>query len=241
VFEGFSGNTVEELARACTPALRNLIDEEDFLAKHPLFAGLEDEKEPEHDGLIDEQMLNELPDRYNTAVKQAVQLFRFLENKDGISFAPVFAALLGSVDEAAKGLMVRRLQPDLPKARQSQDAWFDVYLANVDRRTANRYTKMANNLKKTLVFSNGLFPLGLLRQCLEYSLNDKTKLTGVFDSLRAKFKVKGGRDLLSQVKKINDFRNNYVAHQEQELTDAKLAEEHLKVWIKGLHIINKAN
>jgi len=36
-------------------------------------------------------------------------------------------------------------------------------------------------LKKTSVFNNGLSPLGLLRQCLDYAMNDNTKLTGAFD------------------------------------------------------------
>jgi len=85
-----------------------------------------------------------------------------------------------------------------------------------------------------------LFPLDLLRQCLDYALNDNTKLPGVFDSLKAKFKVQGGRDLLSQVTKMNDFRNNYVAHQEKELKDSQLAEEQLKAWTEGLHRLSTA-
>lgn len=243
VFESFSGNTVEELARTCAPALSNLLDEEDYLARHPLFALLtpEEEKAPELGDLVDKSVFEALPERYRMAVDHAAQIFRFTEKKEKMGFSPAFNALFGSMDEAAKGLMLRRLQPELPAQRSDQDAWFDVYLSDVNRRTADKYKRMARNLKKTLVFNSGLSPIGLLRQCLDYALNDNTRLSGVFDSLKAKFKVKGGRDLLSLVKSINDFRNNYVAHQEQELTDAKLAEEQLKVWIKGLHIISKAN
>jgi type III restriction enzyme len=55
-----------------------------------------------------------LPPRYRKAVEQATMLFRFFENKEGMNYSPVFTALLGSLDEAARGLIVRRLQPAMP-------------------------------------------------------------------------------------------------------------------------------
>ena len=87
---------------------------------------------------------------------------------------------------------------------------------------------MAQNLKRTLVFKNGLSPLGLLRSCLDYALNDNTKLVGVFDAVATGFKVSGARALLAQVEPVNDFRNIYVAHHEKDLTDKQLAEDSLK-------------
>ena len=41
-------------------------------------------------------------------------LFRFFENKEGINYAPAFNALLGSLDESARGLLVRGLEPVMP-------------------------------------------------------------------------------------------------------------------------------
>src|SRR5207249_1671065 len=132
------------------------------------------------------------------------------------SFSPVFTALLGSIDEAAKGLLVRRLESELPARPTEQQKWFEPYFGPVDPR---RYQEMARNLKKTLVHRSGISPLGLLRNCIDYALNDTTKLTGVFAVLKDKFQVKGGRDLLATVTELNDFRNTYVAHQEKELSD----------------------
>ena len=71
---------------------------------------------------------------------------------------------------------------------------------------------------------NGISPLGLLRGCLDDALNDTTKIGVVFDAIHVRFKVQGGRDLLAVVTDINTFRNTYVAHQEKELTEPKLAE-----------------
>jgi type III restriction enzyme len=96
------------------------------------------------------------------------------------------------------------------------------------------YQRMAQNLKRTLVFSNGIMPMGLLRDCMEYALNDTTKLDGIFQAVKTKFKVAGGRELLSTVTKIYDFRNTRVAHQEKDIADSKEAERNLIGWIGGL-------
>ncbi|WP_278751036.1 hypothetical protein [Fischerella thermalis] len=49
-----------------------------------------------------------------------------------MNYAPVFTALLGSIDEVAKGFLVRRLQPELPVTVEEQKAWFAPYLGGVD-------------------------------------------------------------------------------------------------------------
>lgn len=168
-------------------------------------------------------------------------LFRFLENKEGINFAPVFTGILGSVDEAAKGLITRKLQDDLPADVPSQKAWFDVYLPHdIPKGQKGHYERMAQNLKRTLVFNNGISPLGLLRSCLDYALNDNTKIGGVFEAVKTGFRFQGARNVLASVQRVNDFRNTRVAHQEEELTDAKLAETELKTWIEALHLFAQA-
>ncbi len=75
--------------------------------------------------------------------------------------------------------------------------------------------------------------------CLDYALNDNTKIVGVFEAIREQFKVKGARDLLIVVTNMNDFRNTHVAHQEKELKDVNLAREQLGKWIAGLCYIHQ--
>ena len=75
---------------------------------------------------------------------------------------------------------------------------------------------------------------------MEYALNDNTKVDGVFQVVKEKFKVAGGRDLLATVKRIYDFRNTRVAHQEKEISDPKEAQQHLVGWIKGLKTLAEA-
>jgi type III restriction enzyme len=237
VFERVRTNTIRDLAEACRPALQDLINAEKLKEERPLFALLSeaDEKKPEIEGLVSAETLATLPERYRRAAEQAATLFRLCENKAGFNFAPVFSALLGSVDESAKNLVVRRLSGDVPAEAAKQKAWFDVYLpGNLDGGKRRHYESLAQNLKKTLVYSAGVSVLGLARSCLDYALNDSLKLGGVFDAVKTRFKVAGGRELLATVTRVNDFRNSRVAHQEQELTDAKLARRELVVWIEAL-------
>jgi type III restriction enzyme len=163
VFERMSGDTIAELARACAPALQNLLQAEEF-QDLPLFVNLgqSDEEVATVDSLIDPAILNALPSRYRRAADQAVMLYRFFENKEGMNYAPVFTALLGSIDEVAKGFLVRRLQSEMPVTVENQKAWFTPYLGGVDRKSEDYYRKLAQNLKRTLVFNNGLSLIGLL-------------------------------------------------------------------------------
>lgn len=234
-----TGNSFEELVRTCRPALENVLQSEQLEERFPLFAGvLEPEEErPELKDIVDEDALKALPSRYQKAVEQAAMLFRFLENKQGINFSSVFTPLLGSLDEAAKGLILRKLQNDLPPTVPEQKAWFNQFLEDIEQPLRGRLDGMANNLKRTLVFNNGLSPVGLLRSCLEYAVKERTKLGGVFAAVKSHFAFVNAAALLDQVADINDFRNTYVAHQGKELTDSQLAKTHLGKWIGGLRSI----
>jgi type III restriction enzyme len=240
VFERMAGNTVSELARACAPALLNLLQAEEF-QDLPLFVNLgqADNEATAIDSLIAPDILDALPSRYRRAADQAVMLYRFFENKEGMNYAPVFTPLLGSIDEVAKGFMVRRLQPELPIAIDEQKAWFTPYTGNLSRKSEEHYRKLAQNLKRTLVFNNGLSLIGLLRSCLDYALNDTTEIGGVFEALHKRLRFQDDRKLLEAVTRINNFRNTYIAHQDEALTDRNLAEQELKIWIEALHMIGK--
>ena len=237
VFQRFHGSSFVELARMCAPALHDLLNEEKFREELPLFAGLGmlEAKASEAQGLVDEKVLAALPDRLRKAADESISLFRFFEKKQGVNYAPVFTALLGVIDEAAKGLMQQKLIPLMPANMQEQKDWFEPYFGGADRRMVKHYEEMSRNLRKTLVYKNGVSPLGLLRSCLDYALNDNTKLTGVFDGVKSEFRFSGGRDLFDRVKSINDFRNTRVAHQEMPLTNPAEAKAALLVWVEGMN------
>jgi type III restriction enzyme len=76
---------------------------------------------------------------------------------------------------------------------------------------------------------------------MDYALNDNTKIGGVSEAVKGKFKVAGGRDMLAMVTRINDLRNTFVAHQEKEITDTKDAQQHLVERIAGLKALTEAS
>jgi type III restriction enzyme len=237
VFQRFQGNTVVELARMCAPSLHDLLNEEKFREELPLFAGLGmlEGKAAEAQGIVDQKLLSALPERLRKAADESISLFGFFEKKQGVNFAPVFTALLGVIDESAKGLVLQKLTPRMPANMQDQKNWFEPYFGGVEHAKRRHYEEVARNLRKTLVYKNGVSPLGLLRNCLDYALNDNTRLGGVFEAIKLELRFSGGRDLLDRVKAINEFRNTRVAHQETPLTNSAEAKVALAAWVDGLN------
>jgi type III restriction enzyme len=224
------------------PSLRDLLNQEQYREDLPLFAGMEllESRAAETQPLVAQSVLEALPDRFRKAAEEAVSLYRFFEKKQSVNYAPAFTAVLGAVDEAARALILQKLTPKMPANMQAQKDWFEPYLGKVDPRMHRHYEELARNLRKTIVYKDGVSPLGLLRNCLDYSLNDKSRLTGVFDAAREAFRFQGARDVLDKVKFINEFRNTRVAHQEQPINDANDARSALIKWIEGLRGLGSA-
>lgn len=242
VFERLSGNSIEELARMCTPALAELIEAEDFQQAYPLFASVmpTDERAPRLSSVVDEADLAAMPPRYRAAAEQAVELFQFLRGKKAVRFSPVFTPLLGSIDEACRGVLKRHLLDDVPTDPAERDRWFRPELGGLKAGTVKALEDLAHNLKKTLVEDAGLSPVGTLRHTLDYACNTDYAFGGVYGAVKLRFANEPGRQLFEAVQKVNSFRNTYVAHQLKDLTDPDLSEENLKHWVRTLASLSTA-
>ena len=246
VFERFHGVGFAELARMCSPALQDLLNQESYREEMPLFAAMgigtleSTVSDTKAAAVVDPKLIEGLPDRMRKAVEEAVSIFVFFERKPGVNYAPIFTAMLGVMDETAKGLVLKKLLPAMPASQPEQQEWFDPYLHNIDSRMHRHFQEVARNLKKTLVYQSGVSPIGLLRNCLDFALNDTSKLTGVFAEVRTAFRFTGGRQLLDDVTQANDFRNTRVAHQEKPVTDPKEAKAALAQWVSALRQLWKA-
>jgi|LQYC01.1.fsa_nt_gi type III restriction enzyme len=236
-FEQMSDNRLKTLIRMCRPALEDLLHE----SISPQLSLPFGPPEPKAHLTIGEffslDSFKELPSRYQKAIQQAVTLYQFLKNKEDVSFAPVFTPLLGPLDEAAKGLMLRVLKEDVPANRTKQYEFFHPDFSELPPGEANFHKRQATNLERTLVDQNGLMPLGLLRWCLDYVRNTQRKTGGVFEVIRLRFGNIAQQDLLEVVDTIYNFRNEYVAHQNRELSDPLLTKKALQDWAGGLYKI----
>lgn len=110
--ERLTGNKFGDLARACVPALQNLLSEATTQPELPLFGPRPDN---DAENFYGKEVFDSLPVRARKAAADALELYRFFEKKaEAPNFAPVFGALLGSFDEACKAMIVARLQFSMP-------------------------------------------------------------------------------------------------------------------------------
>ena len=185
------------------------------------------------DEFISDADLAMLPPAHQKMVRQAVSLFRFMENKPGQSFAPVFTPLLGPLDEAAKALLLQRLGPDIPSARHAQRAYFEPDLSGSTAEDAEECQRRGRDLKRALIDHNGMSPIGLLRWCVQFARKSIPAPSAALRCVRLRF---AGMDVETGklLNRINGFRNDYIAHQGKELTDVALVRSSLREWSTGV-------
>ena len=235
IMQGASSNKFAELIRACIPALKNLLSETTAQPELPLFG---DANKDEAVKFFPDGVLDKLGSRGKKAALDAYDLFRFLEKKDGSpSMAPVFNTLLGPYDEAAKAIILKLLQPQVPVNRQEQDNFFSPRMNGIDRLKIKHYEDMARKLKRALIHGSVHSAIGLLRSCYDYALTDDSNLDGVFIAIKKAFIMPGAKNILERIGAVNEFRNTYIAHHEKELTDRELAGQQLRMWVETLTLL----
>ncbi len=234
-FEAFGDNRLDVLARSCEPALQDLIEE----AQVPqLTLAFGEVREDETEAFISKPDFAALPPAHQKMVQQAISLFQFTEKKTGQSFAPVFTPLLGPLDEASRAVMLKFLGADIPTERETQQKFFEPDLSHLSKKEAEMCQRRGRDLRRTLVDHNGMSPIGLLRWCLQHAGETGGPTAAVFGVVKQKFATVP-TEIYKLVSTINTFRNDYVAHQDKELTDSALARKALAEWASGLRRIWK--
>ena len=232
VFEGVTGNTIEEMARACAPALASLLAEPDAGQMVLPFEAAEEAAPPAGmDEFITAKELAALPEGTVARVSQAIQLFRHYESKTGLLFSPVFTPLQGPIDRCAEEIVFARLVDEVPKNEAKQRDYFEPHL-DVSRGRARYLLIHAKRIQKLLVYQSPIMPTSILRFCLDHAESQADHACGVFESIRRNFRDLRGTGLLQLLTQVLDFRNTYVAHQDEELKDLDQTREALKKWIK---------
>ena len=240
VFERVSGNSMEELARACAPSLAELLRE----GTSPQLT-LRFDQEPaarvaeQAKAFLDAAQLESLPQRYRKAVEHAISLFYFHEKKEGVAFGPVFQPLLGCIDHAAEAILLERLSPLVPASEAAQKDFFEPDLSSRKKKDADYLADIARRLQKLLVYRAPLMPTGLLVNVLDHAGTSKP-LGGVFGAVVTEFAPLLDTPLRSLTKQVYEFRNDYIAHEKKELTDVELTRSALKTWVEDLFQLNTA-
>ena len=231
-FEGFTESTVEMLARVCEPALQDLLEE----AVEPQMVLSFGDARPDAERLaefIGAADFATLPKAHQKMVQQAIELYFFSANKPGQSLAPAFTPLLGPLDDASRAVMLKVLEPVIPVDRAAQQTFFEPDLSQLPKKDAEMFKRRGSDLRRTLVDHAGMSPIGLLRWCLQQPHEKKSPVNGAFQAVYERFAYVPDVSY-KLVCRINDFRNDYIAHQKMELTDPALAKTGMTEWIAGL-------
>lgn len=233
VFQMLGSDSILTLQRACLPSQRDLVVEPEVPQLALPFG------EAAGGADLDEYLpvadFAHLPPYYQKSITQAVALFRFLETKGNMPFAPVFTPLLGALDEAARGVLVDLLSSAMPAESQAQREFYEPALNGVPPSDLGFLKGQARNLRRTLVDQNGVMPIGLLKWCMEYARASKRGLGGVFHAVKERFADVAKSDLTELLARVYDFRNQYVAHQKEELKDAEQTRKAMREWVSCLH------
>jgi type III restriction enzyme len=150
----------------------------------------------------------------------------------------VFTPLLGPLDEASRAVMLKFLGADIPTEREAQQNFFEPDVSHLSKKDAEMCLRRGKDLRRTLVDHNGMSPIGLLRWCLQFAGESTGPKEAVFRIVQQKF-AGVPSEIYKLVSTINIFRNDYVAHQNKELTDSVLARKALAEWASGLRRIWK--
>lgn len=233
VFAEFSGDSVAELLRACSPALRSLLREADSgQLSLPLqiddLAGTGQWLQQ----FVTEEQLSRIRSRARRGIEHAVLLFDFMVAKQNVGFAPVFQPMLGPIDEGAERLLLIRLGPSVPQDAEEQRAFFDTTSSSQQAKRSPYLTERVRSLKRLLVDRSPIMPTGLLLFCLEYHSKDKLATGGVLDAVDVQFATLRSTSLGGAVRDVYSFRNTYIAHEKgEELLSRSTAEAALRQWI----------
>ena len=239
VFERVTTNSIDDLARACVPALAALIRE----SQSPQLVLSLDKSDTERvayqvRAFIDMNVFDKLPSRYKKAVEHSVSLYHFHRTKESATFAPVFQPLLGPIDHAAEALLLQKLSPDVPAVEAEQKDFFEPDMKDAKKSSVSFLKDRARTLKRLLIHRSPLMPSGILSFCLDYARKDTKPLPGIFTSTRSRFSPLAKTELRDLLDQVYDFRNTYIAHEKEELTDAKLTQSALKTWIGTLQLLH---
>lgn len=235
LFQQGAATTLEELARACAPALKALLDE--WKTKQLALPLEEATAQSQADALF-EQVLREAgiaqpPAEIVDLMRQAVLLLDHAIRSHHPTYAAAFQPLLGPLDEYALRLLEKEIKPTVPARKEDSIAFFNPPLEHVPDRERVVLERNQRYLRDNLVFGRSIQRLGTLLFCLEYARTSKSNVGGVWQVVREKFAP--FRELYARLKSVNEFRNTRVAHVETPLTNEKEAWEAMRTWLACLY------
>lgn len=241
LFESNNEFSMEALARACVPRLKSLLDslkeQQPELAFDQTPAEVRHERAEKFLGDLD---ISSLRPRTRTAVEEAISILDYSKRMGHSRLSPAFQCLLEPWESLCGAILQSELTSYLPISKDEQNYYFKPYVDNLSKPLASELMKHTINLKKNLIFGAHNNRIGNLLFCLSFGTSDRflgLQVGGVWEDVPEAFSDSQYSSMLPVLTEMNDFRNQYIAHGEQVLTDLALAESAMRTWITGLKLL----
>jgi len=231
LFQQGAATTIEELARACAPTLKALVDE---WRNRQLPLPLEEATARSQADRLFEQVLQaagiaQPPAEIANLMRQAVSLLDHAVRSRHPTYAAAFQPLLGPLDEYAMRLLEKAIRPAIPPRKEDSIAFFNPSLAHLADRERALLERNQRYLRDNLIFGRPIQRLGTLLFCLEHARQGGLGVDGVWQVVQERFAPLA--DLYDILTSVNEFRNTRVAHVEAPLTDEEEAWQAMRTWL----------
>jgi len=241
LFQREGVSTIAELARACEPSLQSLLNERQT---QQISLPLEDGAAAANVEALFGRVLAEAGiEAPSTAVvdtmRQAVQLLDYAIRARYRTLAHAFQPLLGPLEEYALRILHTRLSNAIPSEKQAREAFFEPDLSHLDERERGLMERYQRYLRRNLVYRHLIQRLSTLLFCLKQARQRDVEVEGVWKAVRQAFALPEFDPLYELLQQVNEFRNRYVAHVEEPLTDGEYAWRAMRTWLKCLDMLVK--
>jgi type III restriction enzyme len=229
-----SAATMDELARACEPALQGLLQgllQEARTGQKVLPLDEEmarDQLESLCARVFQEAGITEPAAPIAEVMRQAIMLLNHAIQTKMPTYAHAFQPLLKPLDEYALIILERNLRPCMPRDSQQWERYFLVSQLPALQRNG-RY------LQENLAFGRPMMRLGTLLFCLHYAAHPSPNEGGVWQDVVQVFSTPEMQELYTLLAPVNQFRNTRVAHVEQPLNNPDEAWDAMRQWLRCLN------
>lgn len=237
LFQQGAATEIAELARACEPTLKGLLNEwkTKQLALPLEEAAAQSQEEALLSRALQEAGIAQPPAEVADVMRQAVLLLDHAARSRHPTLAHAFQPLLGPLDEYAQRILERRLKSFIPANKEASIAFFNPGLDHLPPREQSLFEKHQRYLRDNLVFGRSIQRLGTLLFCLAYAQQPGKSIPGIWQAVREQFATPAFGELYEVLQRVNEFRNTRVAHVEAPLTDEQAAWEAMRTWLYSLN------
>ncbi len=237
LFQQSAAGSMEELARACEPSLKALIQEAEKLQMElPLQEqAAKVEAATLFQDILKKSGISIAPQAIEPLMQQAVNLLDYAVRSNMPDYAHAFQPLLAPLDDYALKILDAQLTPHIPADAGKRDTYFAPYLGSLRGKEQSLLEKNGRYLKDNLVFGRSIQKLATLLFCLGYAADGGWGAAGVWKDVQKVFAGPEMSALYQDLSKVNEFRNTRVAHVETKLTDTDEAWEAMITWLRCLN------